>query len=189
MNIEELIKANTAALTDLTSAIRDILVADRVEIAKTSVKVKTPKVKPVTETPELVTETPELVTETPELVTETPELVTETPELVTETPELVLLRGCEFDAAKAYARATLVKVEAELAFITEDINTDAVIASIIEAFKDKLTGAVDAERKNFLKEQYSALRTKYDLGPNDKLAVLKSTPEKLVSLHADIEAL
>ena len=182
MNIEELIKANTAALTDLTSAIRDILVADRVEIAKTSVKVKTPKVKPVTETPELVTETPELVTETPELVTETPELVT-------ETPELVLLRGCEFDAAKAYARATLVKVEAELAFITEDINTDAVIASIIEAFKDKLTGAVDAERKNFLKEQYSALRTKYDLGPNDKLAVLKPTPEKLVGLLADIEAL
>ena len=82
-----------------------------------------------------------------------------------------------------------MKVEAELAFITEDINTDAVIASIIEAFKDKLTGAVDAERKNFLKEQYSALRTKYDLGPNDKLAVLKSTPEKLVSLLADIEAL
>ena len=184
MNIEEIIKANTVALTDLTSAIRDLLVADRVEIAKTSVKVKTPKVKPATEP---VTETPELVTETPEPVTETPEPVTETPEPVTETPEPVI------DTAKAYAIATLAKVKAEFAAvkeaITEDINTDAVIASIIEAFKNKMTGAVDAERKNFLKEQYSALRTKYDLGPNDKLVVLKPTPEKLVGLLVDIEAL
>ena len=163
MNIEEIIKANTVALTDLTSAIRDLLVADRVEIAKTSVKVKTPKVKPATEP------------------------VTETPEPVTETPEPVI------DTAKAYAIATLAKVKAEFAAvkeaITEDINTDAVIASIIEAFKNKMTGAVDAERKNFLKEQYSALRTKYDLGPNDKLVVLKPTPEKLVGLLVDIEAL
>ena len=52
-----------------------------------------------------------------------------------------------------------------------------------------MTDAVDAERKNFLKEQYSALRTKYDLGPNDKLVALKPTPEKLVGLLADIEAL
>ena len=83
----------------------------------------------------------------------------------------------------------MAKVKAEFAAVTEDINTDAVIASIIEDFKGKMTDAVDAERKNFLKEQYSALRTKYDLGPNDKLVVLKPTPEKLVSLLADIEAL
>ena len=170
MNIEEIIKANTVALTDLTSAIRDILVADRVEIAKTSVKVKTPKVKPATEP----------VTETPEPVTETPEPVTEP---VTEG----------IDTAKAYALATLAKVKAEFTAvkeaITEDIDVDAVIARIIEAFKNKMTDAADAERKNFLKEQYSALRTKYDLGSNDKLVVLKPTPEKLVGLFADIEAL
>ena len=83
----------------------------------------------------------------------------------------------------------MAKVKAEFAAVTEDIDTDAVIARIIEAFKGKMTDAVDAERKNFLKERYSALRTKYDLGPNDKLVVLKPTPEKLVGLLADIEAL
>lgn len=68
------------------------------------------------------------------------------------------------------------------------IDPDAVITQITDAWK-ALHGAADAARKLELKEVFPTLRTKWGLKDGEKLSVLASTPEKLVGLLEDIQAL
>ena len=133
-------------------------------------------------------------------ITETEE--GEEPVVETPVPEPVLSEAAEklikdasdkIIAAKVAAvNAAAEKIVAEQTPSTEEssaVDPEALIASIIETFKAKMTGAPDAERKGLLKTQLPVLRAKWGLGPDDKLAVLTPTPEKLVGLLADIEAL
>jgi len=166
MNIETLIAENTAALKENTAVLREVLAAGGAPTNVTPIteapkpaKKKAEKVEPVKEEPAAVVE-PE-----PEIVAEeAPDIVI--PESPEEPPDHV--------------------------FVAKESSTpdpEALIASIIETFKAKMTSSDNAERKGFLKTQLPVLRAKWGLGPDDKLAVLTQTPEKLVVLLADIEAL
>lgn len=69
------------------------------------------------------------------------------------------------------------------------LDPQALIADITSSWKALQLAAVDTERKQFLTTKFGELRNKWGLKPEDKLAALTPTPEKLAGLLADIKAI
>lgn len=171
--IEELIAANTAALIENTAALREVLAAGGA--APTNVV-------PIAETPKPAgKKTPAKAEPKPEPAAEEP-VETERPTKVEVTEKAAEEFSDPLD------KDTTVVIKGDPA--PPKIDVDATIKECVDGFKAKMVEAADdAERKAFLKDQFEALRKKWDLAPGAKLITLAPTPEKLVGLLEDIKAL
>jgi hypothetical protein len=166
MNIEELIAANTAALTENTAALKAVLAAGG---APTNVV-------PIAETPKPKAGRPAKAAPAPEPEeAPIPESDRPTKVPVTET------KAEEF--SDPLDPSTTVVVPG-----TVTIDPDKMISEITETWKTMLTAA-DADRKTLLKDKFPELRTKWGLAEGAKLSTIRDTPEKLVGLLEDIKAL
>ena len=176
MQIEQLIAANTAALEANTEALNKVLAASGtvptnvVPITATTEAPKKPATKQAKQAP--------AAAPTPE-----PEPA------VTETPTKVAVAASESDEFSDPLDPETTVVPGTGTPEPMKIDTDAVIAQCVETFKGKMLAA-DAPTKAKLKDvDFPALRAKYGLADGDKLITLAPTPEKLVALLADIQAL
>ncbi len=168
MSLETELAANTAALNANTAALNAVLAAGGTA-APTNVVPITPPVKPATKQAKTKAE--------PE-----PE-----PEPAVEKPTKVAAPApAEEEFSDPLDKGTVVVVQGTPA--PEKLDVDALVNDITQAWKDKLASA-DAERKNVLKDKFPELRSKWGLADGAKLISLAETPENLVGLLGDIQAL
>lgn len=161
-NIQDQLDSLVKAITENTSALREVFAV--AALANVVSITETPKLAKLAKSKPVVIPEPEPVAETP---TEVDVTVTASDEFNDPLdPETKVVPGTG----------------------TPAIDANAVIADCIEIFKTKMAGADDAKKAE-LKEQFPTLRAKYGLKPDDKLAVLIPTPEKLVELLREIKAL
>lgn len=173
MSIETHLSDLTVAITENTAALREILAAGGV----------TPtNVVAITETPKPAAKKAakaEALGNGKAVKTAEPEPAAETPTKVA-TPAV---KETEFSDPLDPSTEVVTPGDPEPV-----IDVEATIAACVETFKQKMLAA-DPARKAELKEQFPTLRSKWGLIGDAKLASLSGTPEKLVGLLADIEAL
>ena len=176
MSLETLIAENTAAIITNTAALREILAAGGVTPSNVVPMTTEAPTKPAAKASAKAGKA-EALGNGKAVKTTDPE-----PETPTKVPT---------PAAKETEFSDPLDPETEVVTPGDPepvIDVDATIAKITELFKAKLAGCDDAGKAK-IKTIYPSLREKWGLAPDAKLASIAGTPEKLVGLLADIEAL
>lgn len=172
MQIEQLIAANTAAIEANTEALKAVLAAGGITAPSNVVPIIFETLKPAAK-----------ATGKAAKPTSAPE-----PEPVVERPTKVSAPA-ESTAPDPLDPETKVVVQGTETPKSE-IDVDATIQEIVDTFKAKMTAANDdPARKAEIKDAFPKLRSKWGLVADAKLITLAPTPEKLVGLLGDIEAL
>lgn len=171
MQIEQLIAANTAAIEANTEALKAVFTAGGITAPSNIVPITTETPKPAAKAAGKAKPAPET---TPEPAMERPTKVAAPAESTAPDPldpkTVVVVQGTEPEKPV--------------------IDVDATIQQIVDTFKAKMTAANDdPARKAEIKDAFPKLRSKWGLVADAKLITLAPTPEKLVGLLGDIEAL